>query len=835
MRHAILRRFPVSMITFVRHRLSLFAASLLVAAQLCAASASAAGLLDGNEDFKRLAWLGFEQAVDGAHPQGTHKNDYAWSMAWFKGKLYVGTGTFEIDPATGQPGAGQIWAYAPGGSGGASGTWSLAYQSPGFFGGGAREFGYRWMTSCNFRGTDYLFISTLGTLQGNILYTTDGVNFSPVSRIGMPFPSVGFRTMVCFTEASGRRMLITTPVGKAGDVSSFDSDESDNPVALANDDPTGRGTWRNYSPVRMNDPDNNSFFSMAAAGGWLYAGVFNLATGAQLWRTQGCSNPGLNCVPNWTRLIDRGGGRPRTASGLVGNQGFSDIVAYGDDLYLGLSAPVLDGDLVRAELWRMRPDATFEVLVGEPRLNFGSNPNGPPSNPDLPAALRCGLPLEDIDGVGGANDCPPSSRRGAGFGFVSDAAGGYPTGSQFYFWRLFDYSHHATTAPLGDDRLYIGTFQGIGSGQNTPGFDILATTNGVDFTTVSGNGLGNPHQQGLRSIAATPYGLAIGGTHFPIGYAGEVFGCDVSLGAPQPDSLAPTTTLASPPSPNEGDTLVVRNVGFAWTATDQPAPGSLPLTYAYRLDPLEPAFSPFGAAATKDYSNLANGTYTFHVIARDSAGNTEAPGAAAGAGNRRTFTVDAPDLPPTVSITVGPVDPNTTGNAAFAWSGNDDVTPSANLLYDHWLAPFESDPGTFGAGTSANYNQLADGSYTFHVKAKDSAGNVGAEATMNFTVAVPPAPPPAPAPAAATLTGPWTVRVTWANVVGETRFELQRCGYVGRVCSFVDVAPNVPADTAILDDTIAPPHTIGFFTYRVRACNGFGCSVWVTTSPVYVH
>jgi hypothetical protein len=835
MRHAALRWPTVSTIRVVCLRLSFVAASLFVATQFCAGSASAAGLLDGNEDFKRLAWLGFEQAIDGAHPQGTRKNDYAWSMAWFKGKLYVGTGTFELDPATGQPGAGQIWAYTPGGSDGATGTWALAYQSPGFFGGGARELGYRWMTSCNFRGTEYLFISTLGTLQGNILFTEDGVNFSTVSRTGIPFQSVGFRSMVCFTEASGRRMLITTPVGKAGDVSTFDSDESDNPIALTNDDPTGRGVWRNYSPLRMNDPDNNSFFSMTAAGGWLYAGVFNLVTGAQLWRTQGCTNSRLNCVPNWTRLIDRGGGRPRTASGLVGNQGFSDIVAYGNDLYLALSAPALDGDRVRAELWRMRADATFEVLVGEPRLNFGSSPNAPPTNPDLPASLRCGLPLEDIDGIGGANDCPPSSRRGAGFGFISDAAGGYPTGSQFYFWRLFDYSYQATSAPLGDNRLYIGTLQGVGGGQNTPGFDVLATTNGVDFVTLSGDGLGNPHQQGLRSIAATPYGLAIGGTHFPLGYAGEVFGCDVSLGAPQADSLAPTSMLTSPPSPNEGATLAVRNVSFAWSATDDPAPGSLPLTYAYRLDPQEPAFSAFGAATGISYSNLANGTYTFHVIARDSAGNIEAPGAAAGAGNRRTFTVNAADLPPTVSITVGPADPNTTGNAGFMWSGNDDVTPSANLLYDHWLAPLESDPGTFIAGTSANYNALADGSYTFHVKAKDTAGNVGAEATMSFTVDVPPAPPQAPVPAAATLTGPRVVRVSWANVAGESRFEVQRCGYAGRICSFADVATNVPADATYFDDTVALPNLVGIYNYRVRACNGNGCSAWAPTNAVFVQ
>ena len=795
-------------------------------AALCAAaaltpSAAAAPLLDGNEDFRLLASLGFEQAVDGAHPQGTVLNDYAWSMAWFRGKLFVGTGQFSQDPQTGLPGSGQIWVYTPGGPDGASGTWALAYQSPdGLV--GPREFGYRWMTTCRFRGTDYLFVTTIGPLQGNVLYSADGVNFQPVSRSGIPSPAIGFRTVLCYTEPSGRTLLVTTPVGKSGTPETFNADLSDNPIVIVNADPTAGGAWQNYSPMRMGDSTNDSFFSMVAHGGWLYAGVYNQVTGAQLWRTRGCQTVvRMGCSPSWTKLIDKGGGRPLTTDGYVANTGFADMAGYGDALYMVLSRPALQGIPVTAEMWRLRSDATFEVLIGEPRHNVGGNPA-------LPATLRCGLPLEDIDGLGGANDCPPTTRRGAGFGAVSNAQSGYPDGVQYYFWRIFNYAYDPTAAPLGDNRLYMGTLQGPGGSLSSYGFDLLATTDGLNWTTISRNGIGHWQQQGLRSLAASPIGLFVGGTHFTLDYTGEVRGCNVWLGIPSPDAAAPVTTLAAP-SPAEGATVSAHAASFAWTAVDTPPPGGLPLTFAYRLDPLEPAFSAFGAATARTYTYLPNGTYTFHVIARDTAGNTEAPGAAPGAPNRRTFAVDAPDLPPVTTITAGPAATTGSPTVQFTWSGSDDLTPAANLQYARWLAPLESDPGTFAAGTAASYGMLADGPYTFHVKARDAAGNVGPEATLAFTVALPPVPPTTPAPATAALLGPRLVRVAWPDVATELRYEIERCISVTRTCSFAPLASTVAPDTTAYDDALA---AAGKYTYRVRACNASGCSAWATTAQV---
>lgn len=723
----------------VCHKIRAFATALLIAPLLVAGPVQAAGQLDGNEDFKLLAALGFEEAVDGAHPEGNQLNSYAWSMAWFKGKLYVGTGRFETDGTFSSLPTmrAQIWAYTPGGTGGASGTWEVVLESPmGFI--SPRDFGYRWMTKCTFNGVEHLFISTIGWQQGNILRTTDGVNFTPLSRIGIPTGTVGFRSMVCFDEPNGRRVLVTSSVGTGGDATTFDSDSSDSPIALVNDNPAGAGQWRNYSPFKMGDPDNNAFFTMYAFGGNLYAGVTNKISGAQLWRTPGCTRGRSYCEPTWTKLIDRGGGRKLRSDGLALNAGISDMMAHNGDLYLALSTAVLVTPTT-AEMWRLRPDDTFEVLVGEARLQYGDDPDLASGNKSYPASLRCGQPLEDIDGIGGANDCPPTSRRGAGYGTPGTAATGYPDGNQFYFWRLLHYAYHPTDAPQGDDRLYMGTFQGIVRGVPTVfGFDLLATEDGVNWTTITNNSFGDLNQLGMRAIASSPIGLFVGGANYPTGRTGEIGGCDVWLGTLLLDSVNPTTTISTPPSPTEGEILTARDANFAWTGADLPAPGSLPLTYAYRLDPLEPSFSAFGAATTRNYANLANGSYTFLVIARDGAGNTEAAGATPGDANRRTFTVNAPDLPPSVVLNSVPASPSVSGNVAFAWTGSDDLTPPASLVFDFWLEPLQTDPGTFTGSTGTTFNSLIDGSYVFHVKARDASNNVGAEATSGFTVARPP-------------------------------------------------------------------------------------------------
>ncbi|TDA42064.1 MAG: hypothetical protein DSO07_01305, partial [Thermoproteota archaeon] len=90
--------------------------------------------------------------------------------------------------------------------------------------------------------------------------------------------------------------------------------------------------------------------------------------------------------------------------------------------------------------------------------------------------------------------------------------------------------------------------------------------------------------------------------------------------------------------------------------------------------------------------------------------------------------------PPTVTITSGPSG-ITKGDVSFTWTGSDDYTSTSDLLYSYYLEGYDSGWSSWTSSTSKTYNGLPAGkSYTFRVKAKDKAGNVGPESSRSFTV-----------------------------------------------------------------------------------------------------
>jgi len=90
--------------------------------------------------------------------------------------------------------------------------------------------------------------------------------------------------------------------------------------------------------------------------------------------------------------------------------------------------------------------------------------------------------------------------------------------------------------------------------------------------------------------------------------------------------------------------------------------------------------------------------------------------------------------PPTVTITSGPSG-ITKGDVSFTWTGSDDYTSASDLLYSYYLEGYDSGWSSWTSNTSKTYNGLPAGkSYTFRVKAKDKAGNVGPESNRSFTV-----------------------------------------------------------------------------------------------------
>ncbi|WP_240357922.1 Ig-like domain-containing protein [Myxococcus vastator] len=170
------------------------------------------------------------------------------------------------------------------------------------------------------------------------------------------------------------------------------------------------------------------------------------------------------------------------------------------------------------------------------------------------------------------------------------------------------------------------------------------------------------------------------------------------------DTSAPDTSIVSGPS----GTTSSANAAFTFTATESPA------TFECSLDG-----ATFAACASPtSFTGLAEGTHSFAVRARDTAGNVDPTPAT------RSWTVDT--VAPDTTLLTGPSGMTTSSSAAFTF----DATESP--------ATFECslDGAPFTACTSpTSFTGLAEGTHTFAVRARDAAGNVDATpATRAWTV-----------------------------------------------------------------------------------------------------
>ncbi|HEX29157.1 TPA: hypothetical protein ENG04_03660, partial [Candidatus Poribacteria bacterium] len=196
---------------------------------------------------------------------------------------------------------------------------------------------------------------------------------------------------------------------------------------------------------------------------------------------------------------------------------------------------------------------------------------------------------------------------------------------------------------------------------------------------------------------------------------------------PTPLTISFTVDVTPPEAkitsgPDEGAVLSSTQATFKWTGNDNFTATSN-LLFAYQLD--ANPFSGFSPDTTHIFSSLTSGDHILRVRAKDEAGNESTP-------VERHFSVD---LPPDTNITAGPGEGAVinTDTVTFEWSGTDDITPSANLLFSYQLdaEPFSA----FTSDTAQTFSGLSEGVHTFRVKAKDEANNEDATpATCTFTV-----------------------------------------------------------------------------------------------------
>jgi hypothetical protein len=302
-----------------------------------------------------------------------------------------------------------------------------------------------------------LYVSTISNWGSILLRSQDGSHFREVSEPGLGDDQLlSFRALVPF-----RDKLFTTPVGSITQ-SSLDRNSSSRPLVFVSETPA-EDRWLEASDLGFGNPNNGVIFQMAAFGDYLYAGTGNAETGFELWKTDAEGKPPYR----WQPVIVDGAERYNL------NESIASMVVFQDALYIGTGIPGLGYDKANdvgpgaAELIRVFPDDTWELVVGTPRFS--------------PAGLQV-----------------PLSLAGPGFDDPHNSV----------FWRM----------AVHDGWLYLGTHHwgvyktAVTTLSDTPagGFQIWATPDGVDWHAMSKDGLGNPFSVGVRTLVSTPSGLVVG-------------------------------------------------------------------------------------------------------------------------------------------------------------------------------------------------------------------------------------------------------------------------------------------------------------------------------------
>jgi hypothetical protein len=469
-------------------------------------------------------------------------------MAWWRGKLYVGTGrtTYCMQSATlayfypesadtlyppqdaevsctpdahDLPLRAEIWRWTP-----ETDTLEMLYQSPNdvpiqgtdpvkYT---ARDTGYRGMlVFTEADGTEALYVSgvTSRAAQGvgamgpvpppRILRSTDGVTFQPVPQDPGTFLGdlyvTGFRSMVSYKG----RLFVVASVGLLGHGLLLEAAHPEQ----------GNNAFQKVSPLRTDDPTKELYFyEIEVYNGFLYGG-----TGVQptiddtvfsVLKTAAEGTPPYT----FTTVIPPGAYRKTQASPAVISMG-----KHKQRLYIGTDREVL----------RINPDDTWDLVVGLPR-----------PTPD-------GRMLQPLSGFGS----------------------GFDNLLNIHMWRM---GRH-----LG--WLYIGTQDQSAKWRETPilgdlvadqlGADLYATSDGWHYTMVTRTGLGDGFNNGIRNMASTPQGLIIG-------TANHTFGARIYRGAAAPATVAAPQLLEVERTPDaalltwEGSPTaarfhILRDSGFA--------------------------------------------------------------------------------------------------------------------------------------------------------------------------------------------------------------------------------------------------------------------------------
>lgn len=466
------------------------------------------------DDFRLIGEPGF----------GDPGNGYAWSMEFFKGKIYIGTNRhflclvrslLGIDITQGnnpevplecEPNLfdmdlrGQIWSYDP-----VTDQLELVYVSPtvkALLSDGsqidvAQDVGYR--TMAVYRepdGTESLCIGTFTSREvlgppPRILRTTDGVTFTePPGEIENVDSYTAFRSLTIYKN----RMYVNA-IGK----SSADS------ALLESSDPAA-GNYRVVHEPGFGDPTNDGPFALAVFNGLLYVGTANATEGFQLLKTDAVGEPPYT----FSTVLSEGAYRG------VNNENVVSLGVYKDYLYVGTGILFGGYDVVRdvgpapAELLRVRADDAWDIVCGEQR--------------NTPSGTK-----KPLSGMGPGFDNPFTGYMWRTV--EHDGVFYVGTMDNSYVMRYLD----PTFFEGAENRLDLGEYpidqaldpEEVGDiiSSVEGGFDLWATTDCIHWERVSRTGFHDEFSYGVRTFVSTPFGLFLGS-------ANPMFGLRFYLGQP---------------------------------------------------------------------------------------------------------------------------------------------------------------------------------------------------------------------------------------------------------------------------------------------------------------
>ncbi|HTA33521.1 MAG TPA: hypothetical protein VK721_08865 [Solirubrobacteraceae bacterium] len=408
---------------------------------------------------------------------GERDNSYAWSMGWFQGKLYVGTGRdvlcvenettqffvpleqkYTINPSLNVrcPAnpfdlklRAEIWQYTP-----ETGIWKRVYRAPTLRNPVERnlrvatDIAYRSMVTFKERdGREALYAagvspdeflpSLLRTHPPRILRSYDGVHWEalklPAVTVHYPGGKVrpmGYRAMVVWKH----HLFVTATPDLTGDGSLF---EVTNPSSA-------------HPRLIQVSPPNLDIFEAVTFHGDLYLGCGNATSGYSVWEASGEDRP---FVP----VITGGAGSGAEITSVV------SMHVYRNRLYVGASG-WYQNTLPKSEMIRISPDGQWTLVVGNPR----KLPNG-----------QIAYPTSGLDD---------------GFDSLFNA----------HFWRMADFG----------GGLYVGTNSwaelvkgGKGKGwlgdllAGAAGYQLWSTCDGEDWFPVTRNAFGDgEYDFGARTL-----------------------------------------------------------------------------------------------------------------------------------------------------------------------------------------------------------------------------------------------------------------------------------------------------------------------------------------------